>query len=187
LTPNEKWLKLWSVDWKEGEKDKRWVFASRKKDPAIDNGRPDAVIVVPILNHNKLVLISEWRAILNGREFSFPAGLVNENEDIVEAAKRELREETGLSVTGVRKVSPPTFSSVGMTDESCAFVVADVVGNISNVEQEENEDIQVKAFGIKELEDLLEHRGEFENAKISSKTWPFIYFAVASVVENDKA
>lgn len=58
----------------------------------------DAVIIVPITSDNKYVAIMESRVLTRtGVNISFPAGMIDEREKPIEAAIRELREETGYS------------------------------------------------------------------------------------------
>lgn len=172
MTPDEKWLGLWRIE----ENNKQWTFASRKKNPFVVG--PDAVVIVPILRDkllgDKLVVISEYRTVLGGREYSFPAGLIDEKEAIIEAAKRELFEETGLVVTKILQMSPVVYSSAGMTDESVAFAVVEVTGTATCKNQEKTEDIQVLLLNEKQTSDLARQKNEFVSAKISAKTWPFL-------------
>ena len=45
-----------------------------------------------------MVIIREYRVPLDGYEYGFPAGLVDNGESLEQAARRELMEETGLRV-----------------------------------------------------------------------------------------
>jgi len=182
LTPDQKWLRLWNVNWKRGNKSGDWTFASRQNPPMAATGRakPDAVVVVPTwveragATEKKLVVTREFRIPLAGDYYGFPAGLIEKGQTPVEAAERELREETGLKILSVEKVSPPVFSSAGLTDESSVLVYCTVTGTPSKAGQEHAEDIDTLILGREELKELHETRGRFAGAFLSLKLWPVL-------------
>jgi len=57
----------------------------------------DAVNVMAITTENKVVMIRQYRFGINDYTIEIPGGLVDEGEDALLAAQRELREETGYS------------------------------------------------------------------------------------------
>ncbi len=124
-----------------------WIYASRQQVPKIETmswERPDAVVIVAWhTGRCMLVVIREYRVVLGGYQFGFPAGLMDPGETIAETARRELREETGLTLTRVLRCSPPVYSSSGMTDESVTLVYAECDGEPSDEANESSEDIQV--------------------------------------------
>ena len=77
--------------------------------------KPDGVIVFGVYgeNRDKVVLIRQYRYPVGRYVYEFPAGLVDEGEDLLTAGIREMYEETGLSFTPVeagcrsRPFSPP--------------------------------------------------------------------------------
>jgi ADP-ribose pyrophosphatase len=55
----------------------------------------DVVVIVPFLNRDTLIMISQYRYPLQKVLLEFPAGHIENGEDMNKAAKRELLEETG--------------------------------------------------------------------------------------------
>jgi ADP-ribose pyrophosphatase len=142
------WLNLFEVTYRlEGRDPRSWTLATRQEIPRCASGRfetPDAVIIAAFhRTRQKLVVIRECRVPLAGLEYGFPAGLVDAGESIEEAARRELMEETGLSVARILKTSPPLYSSAGMTDESVSLVYVECDGEPSVASQEGTEQIEV--------------------------------------------
>lgn len=143
------WLNLFKVTYRlEGRDPRSWTLATRRNVPRCASGRfetPDAVIIAAFhRTRQKLVVIRECRVPLAGFEYGFPAGLVDAGESIEEAARRELMEETGLSVVRFLKTSPPLYSSAGMTDESVSLVYVECDGNPSAELQQGSEQIEVR-------------------------------------------
>ena len=99
---------------------------------------PDAVSMVVIIKDKageaKLLLAREYRYPAGRFLLSVPAGLLDaadkaEKEPLFAAARRELQEEAGLILTEADRMSvvnPLLFSTPGMTDESNAFICAEI-------------------------------------------------------------
>lgn len=121
---------------------------------------PDGVIIYSLYgeNHEKVVLIRQYRYALGGYIYEFPAGLVEPGEDFHEGAKREMFEETGLMFSPI-KVDPafekPFFTTIGMTDESCATVYGYSTGKISDEALEASEEIEVVLADREEVKRIL--------------------------------
>lgn len=109
---------------------------------------PDGVIIYSLYGADKdrVVLIRQYRYSIDDYIYEFPAGLVDEGENFHQAAVRELHEETGLDLemipveTGYEK---PYFTTIGLTDESCATVYGYASGKITEKYQEDSEEIEV--------------------------------------------
>ncbi len=169
---HQTWLNLFDVGFidKHGRK-KFWQLASRQNEPKCVTGdftRPDAVVIVPFhKDRNKIVLTKEYRVPLDDYEYGFPAGLVDAGETIEDASRRELKEETGLSIIRFIKTSPPIYSSAGMTDESVAMVYVECTGDPSVEENADSEDIEVILISKSEASKLCEDA----QLKFDAKAW----------------
>lgn len=129
-----------------------YYMASRAKDIAhlksvTGKNAPDGVILYGVYGpeKDKLVLIRQYRYPLGGYVYEFPAGLIEDGEDMLSAGIREMYEETGLSFQPRESgsYSRPFFTTVGMTDESCSMVFGYCSGTPTNAHQEASEEIQV--------------------------------------------
>ena len=126
----------------------------------IENNDPDGVAIYSLYGEkrDKVVLVRQYRYTIGGYIYEFPAGLVEPNEEFHEGAVREMHEETGLKFTPL-KVDPafekPYFTTIGMTDESCAAVYGYAEGDISKEAQEDSEEIEVVLADREEVKRIL--------------------------------
>ncbi len=78
-----------------------------------------AVMVVPMIDKNTMLLVSEYCAGTHSYELGFPKGLIDSGESPEEAANRELKEEVGYGakvLIPIREVIlAPAFFNAKMT------------------------------------------------------------------------
>ena len=168
------WVNLYEVIYKrKSDKERTWLMCSRKNSPIANASKPDAVVIIATINSGgkkKLVITKEFRVPIWDYEYGFPAGLIDEGEDIAETVKREMKEETGLDVVRIDHTSMPVYSSAGLTDESCHMVMVEVKGEVSSRWLDETEDIEVLLLDATQIKELL-----CSNKKIAAKAWGILY------------
>ena len=129
-----------------------YYMTSRAKDASqlkavTHQNRPDGVILYGVYGEeqDRVVLIRQYRYPLGDYVYEFPAGLVEEGEEMGAAGVREMYEETGLTFTPVDAgcYYRPFFTTVGMTDESCGMVFGYCSGTPTSIHEEASEEIQV--------------------------------------------
>ena len=130
--------------------------------------KPDGVIIYALYGpkRDKVVMVRQYRFSVDDYVYEFPAGLVDAGETYGQAGARELKEETGLDFTPVKAdemYSKPLFTTIGMTDESCATVYGYASGKISQEGLEDNEDLEVIIADRKEVRRILKE----ENVSIN--------------------
>lgn len=178
-----RWLNLFNIHYRRPKKEGGftggiWSFVSRNKNPELGKLVTNAVVIVATVNRpegKRLLISKEYRFPIGGYEWGFSAGLMDKNETPEAAAKRELFEETGLTVTKVVSVSPPIVSSAGLSDETVQMVFVEAEGELTTKNQEENEDIESWLFDYDAIVRLCDRTGEFEGVIIAAKAWPILY------------
>ena len=167
-----KWLNLFDIRWvdKSGN-DRSWQMVSRESEPKYFTGQfepGDAVVVVPYhTGYDKLVVTREFRVPLGDYEYGFPAGLIEKGESVEQATRRELTEETGLTVTRFTRISPPVYTTTGISDESVVMVYVECTGEPTSRFNTRSEVIEVILASSKDAETLCSKR----DLKFDAKAW----------------
>jgi ADP-ribose pyrophosphatase len=123
---------------------------------------PGAVVVVPILDDGRIVLIRSFRASVNRVIFELPAGTLESGEEPALTAGRELIEETGYDAASIRSLGS-FLTSPGLSDERMhAFVATGLI--FVGQALEENEDIETAPVSVDEAFTMLDD-GRLSDAK----------------------
>jgi len=139
-----------------------------------------AAVIVAITEKRELVLVEQYRIPLGRRVIELPAGLVgdmaeNEQEDLIEAARRELLEETGYEAANIDYLlDGPT--SPGLANEVYTLLLARDVRKVGPGGGDKTEDIQVHVVPLDEVEAWLESKRR-DGTMISPKIYSALYFA----------
>ncbi|WP_101772876.1 NUDIX hydrolase [Peptostreptococcus faecalis] len=174
---SSKYLNIFETEYKDKTgKNKKWISASRKNKIEYENfifekqqTSADAVLIAAVnTDINAIVVIREFRISINDFIYSLPAGLVDKEENIYETAKREMKEETGLTLYDIdeAKSCKKAFSSVGMTDESISIIYGKAKGEFSVENQESSEIIHPMYLSKEESKKLL-----LSDENIDVKLW----------------
>ncbi|MDE0103973.1 MAG: NUDIX hydrolase [Bryobacterales bacterium] len=110
-------------------------------------GVRDVAVLVPITDRGEIVLVEQFRIPVQARMVELPAGLVGDEphlaeEGLLEAANRELEEETGYRAANL-EVLVQAPSSGGMTSEVVSFVSATGLERVGEGGGVDGEDIVV--------------------------------------------
>lgn len=105
------------------------VWEGRRFAVRVENGReiaetPPAVAIVAVDPDGRIVLVRQRREAAGTDLLELPAGLIDEGEAPLEAARRELREETGLRGGEWRELAA-FWSSPGFADEHVTVFAAE--------------------------------------------------------------
>lgn len=124
----------------------RWEYVGRARGIK-------AAVILAIDDEDHVILVDQYRVPLGRRCVELPAGLVGDQEageETVDAAARELEEETGYR-PGRMEVIGEFFSSPGMVSESFTLLRAHDLEKVGEGGGVESEDITVHRVPVSEI------------------------------------
>ncbi len=120
----------------EDDQEKVYEMISRNPDlkdyKDIHNSKDDAVAMIMHDESGEKILINkEFRMAMGRWIYNFPAGLIDEGETPAQAAKRELKEETGLDLISIKDWWGECYSAIGFSNERNACCVGVAGGSFA--------------------------------------------------------
>jgi ADP-ribose pyrophosphatase len=150
-----------------------WEYVQRTNSPG-------AVVIVPVTDDRRLVLIEQYRIPTQCRVVELPAGLIGDSaedsgETIELAARRELAEETGYEAVDLRELTsgPP---SAGMSSEVVTFLLATRLKKTGSGGGVHTENIAVHAIPLANVARWLDERRD-EGSLVDPKVYVGLYYA----------
>ena len=139
----------------------------------LDNGRivtmeavrhRGSVVLIPQPVRDKVVLIRQFRYVVNRWLWELPAGSLEEGEPPARAAKRECQEEIGLRPTRIKNLGT-FYPSPGFCDERMIFYqCTGLVTPGRALPKDPDEQIEPRTFSIADAWTLIA-RGEIADMK----------------------
>jgi len=128
-----------------------WEFASRCNASGV-------VVLIAVTDAGELLLIEQYRKPVDASVVELPAGLVGDtadpDESLLDAAQRELEEETGY-VAAQMEILMSCPSSAGMSDEVVTFVLATGLRRVGPGGGDDSEEIEVTAVALERVDAWL--------------------------------
>ncbi|MCA0362932.1 MAG: NUDIX hydrolase [Spirosomataceae bacterium] len=112
-----------------------------------------AIGIIPVDNDLNTWLVGQFRFPIEEYSWEIPEGGCPMGEDILEAAKRELKEETGFSAEKYTMVAKIHTSNSVCREVGFIFLAENLTHGES--EPEETEDLQIKKVSLKEAYELV--------------------------------
>lgn len=149
------------------------VFSIERDRVRMPNGRtvtldvvrhPRSVVLVPIPEPGRVVLVRQFRYAVNAFLWELPAGSVDAEESPEQAAVRECHEEIGQKPSTVVRLAA-LYPTPGYCNEEMVFFrVSGLETPAEAAARDEDEDIEARTFELREAREMV-RRGEIVDMK----------------------
>jgi ADP-ribose diphosphatase len=114
-----------------------------------------AVLIVPMLDDDTVMLIREYAAGVHRYELALPKGRIEVDEPLLDAANREIMEEVGYGAHSLRHLSSLTVAPGYLSHETHIVLAEDLYEE--RHPGDEPEEIEVVLWSLSQLPELLTH------------------------------
>lgn len=172
----------WTVLQREYLFNRPWLTVRRDK-VQLPNGKinpeyyvleyPIWVNVIAITENGDFVMVRQYRHGIGDTRYELVAGVAEEGETPEQAARRELREETGYG-EGEWKLLVKSSANPGTHNNMSYSFLAEGVKKIDTQHLDETEDVDVYLLKPEEVFSLIES-GEMIQALMAVPLWKYFY------------
>jgi ADP-ribose pyrophosphatase len=138
------------------------VFGVRADQVAEPNGvtatrvvitHPGSVVVLPVLNDGRIVMIEQYRHATRQYLWELVAGRIDKGETLKRAAARELKEETGYTAKRLTEILD-VWPTPGFLEERMHIFLAQELSE-GQASPEDDEKIISRAYTVQELKQMM--------------------------------
>lgn len=130
---------------------------------------PGGATVIPLSDDNCLYLVRQYRAAVGKIMLELPAGKLDKEEDPLECAKRELKEETGIKANRIKKISEIN-TTPGFCDETLHMYLATEL-EVGEAKLDNDEFLRVEKISIPKVLDMIVNNEITDSKTIIGTLW----------------
>lgn len=151
-------------------REKKYEIVSRNDlaSPEEIGNRTDGMSIVAF-HEDKMLLLREFRMGVNRYIYNLCAGMREPGESMEACMERELYEETGLKISRIIDILPPSFAAVAISDVKTSIAFVEACGEFAD-HTSENEEIGAAFYSREEVKKLL------QTEEFSSRAQAAAYF-----------
>ncbi len=131
---------------------------------------PGSAVILVVDDKKKILLIRQYRLPAQQHIWELPAGKIDPGENVLQAARRELAEETGYKASTWTKLASYWASPGFLAEKMTIYLATDLKAGVATPMDDER--IQARWFTSKELDALIRD-GKMDDGKtmIGYLTW----------------
>lgn len=126
---------------------------------------PRPAVGVVVRRGSSFLLLRQYRHIIDEYVWAIPSGGTAQGETLVEAALRELEEETGYSTVSLEHLVS-CYASYGCSNQRFEIFLANSVHQVSS-QFDESEVLEIRWFSRQEVLDMVNRNGIVDNLSLS--------------------
>lgn len=116
---------------------------------------PDWINVIPVTEDDRVILVRQYRFGIEGSTLEIPGGMCDEGEPPADAARRELREETGYEA-GELELLGSVHPNPAIQNNRCHSFLAPGVRRVGAPDPDTDEGIEVVEVPLSEIPGLID-------------------------------
>ena len=121
-----------------------------------------SAVIVPVFDDNTVALVRQYRHPAGKYLLEIPAGSLNEGEDPMQGAARELEEEIGVTAAKIEKLTEFYVSPGFLTEKMHVFLATSLTETAQMLESDEI--LTLHRYTFDQLSTMIQ-TGEIEDAK----------------------
>ncbi|WP_298440609.1 ADP compounds hydrolase NudE [uncultured Ferrimonas sp.] len=144
----------------------RFSNGERRTYERMRGGSSGAVMVVPMIDAEHMLLVREYAAGTHSYELGFPKGLIDPGEVAADAANRELQEEIGYGARTLQPLQQVALAPSYFSSKMDIFLAQDLYP--SRLQGDEPEPLEVVKWPIADIDGLLAQSDFSESRSITA-------------------